>query len=211
MKRTLTVAAFAAVMAVAPVALAQMNTRTDGGDPRGTPRMSTGSGLPSESPQVESMERGTTDIDRLSPGTRSGSSGGMGDGTMGSGAMGSGPMGSGMGSSMDRTTGPQSGRAGTAPGMGGGMGSGMGGGMDGGGRVMMQVDRSDMAERRGRGQNTMELMQTSLLNNFSAAGFRAVRDFRKEGDRYVASAMDQNGNWVTVQMDPSTGAISTAR
>ncbi|HYH18786.1 MAG TPA: PepSY domain-containing protein [Azospirillum sp.] len=190
MKRTLSVAAFAAVMAVAPIAMAQMNTRTDGGDPRGIPRMSTGSGLPSESPQVESMERGTTDIDRLSPGTRSGASGG-GMGTMGSGAGTSGA-----------TTTPQTGRVVTSPGMGSGMG---------GGGVMMQVDRSDLAERRGRGQNNMELMQTSLLNSFSAAGFRAVRDFRKDGDRYVANAMDQNGNWVTVQMDPSTGAISSAR
>jgi hypothetical protein len=184
MKRTLSVAAFAAVMAVAPIALAQMNTRTDGGDPRGTPRMSTGSGLPSESPQVESMERGTTDLDRLSPGTRSGSSGG----SMGSGA---GTYGS--------TASPPSTRMGASSGMGST------------GGVTMQVDRSDLADRRGRGQNNMELMQTSLLNSFSAAGFRAVRDFRKDGDRYVATAMDQSGTWVTVQMDPSTGAITSAR
>jgi len=186
MKRTLTVAAFAAVMAVAPIAMAQMNTRTDGGDPRGTPRMSTGSGLPSENPAVESMERGTTNIDRLSPGTRTPS--GTAGSTYGSSTYGS-------------TTSPQSGPVVTSPGMGSGVGSG----------TMMQVDRSELADRRGRGQNNMELMQTSLLNSFSAAGFRAVRDFRKDGDRYVATAMDQTGNWVTVQMDPSTGAISSAR
>ncbi|HYD65055.1 hypothetical protein [Azospirillum sp.] len=191
MKRTLTVAAFAAVMAVAPIAMAQMNTRTDGGDPRGTPRMSTGSGLPSENPAVESMERGTTNIDRLSPGTRTPS--GTAGGTYGSSTYGS-------------TTSPQSGPVVTSPGMGSGMGSGTAGS-----GVMMQVDRSELSDRRGRGQNNMELMQTSLLNSFSAAGFRAVRDFRKDGDRYVATAMDQTGNWVTVQMDPSTGAISSAR
>lgn len=193
MKRTFPVAAFVAVMAVAPIAMAQLNTRTDGGDPRGTPRMSTGSGLPSENPAVESMERGTTNIDRLSPGTRTP------DGTAGS-TYGTNTYDSG---TYGGTTSPQSGRVVTSP--------GMGSGAAGSGGVMMQVDRSELTDRRGRGQNNMELMQTSLLNSFSAAGFRAVRDFRKDGDRYVATAMDQTGNWVTVQMDPSTGAISSAR
>ncbi|PWC37602.1 PepSY domain-containing protein [Azospirillum sp. TSO35-2] len=65
--------------------------------------------------------------------------------------------------------------------------------------------------RRGRGQKPLELQQTTLLNQLSAAGYSAVRDFRKDGDRYVASAMDQKGQWSTVVLDPHTGSIAPRR
>lgn len=59
-----------------------------------------------------------------------------------------------------------------------------------------------IAARRGPGQKPVELQQTTLLNQLSAAGYVTVRDFRKDGDRYVASAMDGQGRWTTVVLDP---------
>lgn len=70
------------------------------------------------------------------------------------------------------------------------------------------VDRGDIATRRGRGQNDLELSQTSLLNQFSAAGYTMVRDFRKDGDRYVAQAQDHDGRWASVELNPRSGTIT---
>ncbi|CBS86910.1 hypothetical protein [Azospirillum lipoferum] len=67
---------------------------------------------------------------------------------------------------------------------------------------------SDMRARRVPGQKPVELQQTTLLNQLSAAGFVSVRDFRKDGDRYVASAMDRQGQWTTVVLDPHTAATT---
>lgn len=66
----------------------------------------------------------------------------------------------------------------------------------------------DLSSRRGRGQNDLELSQTTLLNQFSAAGYSMVRDFRKTGDRYVAQAQDKDGRWSTVELDPRSGTIT---
>jgi len=70
------------------------------------------------------------------------------------------------------------------------------------------VNGSDISSRRGRGQNDLELSQTSLLNQFSAAGYTMVRDFRKDGDRYTAQAQDRNGRWTSVELDPRTSTIT---
>ncbi len=70
------------------------------------------------------------------------------------------------------------------------------------------VTASDIASRRGRGQNDLELSQTSVLNQFSAAGYTTVRDFHKEGDRYVAQAQDPSGRWANVQLDPHSGTVT---
>lgn len=70
------------------------------------------------------------------------------------------------------------------------------------------VDRADIATRRGRGQNDLELSQTSLLNQFSAAGYTMVRDFRKDGAGYVAQARDRDGRWASVELNPRSGAIT---
>jgi hypothetical protein len=69
---------------------------------------------------------------------------------------------------------------------------------------------SDLAGRRGRGQKPIELQQTTLLNQLSAAGYVSVRDFRKEGDRYVASAMTPQGQWTTVVLDPRNSSTTPA-
>ena len=61
---------------------------------------------------------------------------------------------------------------------------------------------SDISARRVPGQKPVELQQTTLLNQLSAAGYVSVRDFRKDGDRYVARAMDRQGQWTTVVLDP---------
>ncbi|MBK1841576.1 hypothetical protein JHL17_29665 [Azospirillum sp. YIM B02556] len=58
------------------------------------------------------------------------------------------------------------------------------------------------AARRGSGQKPIELQQTTLLNQLSAAGYVSVRDFRKDGQRYVASALTRQGEWTTVVLDP---------
>ncbi|WP_376959464.1 hypothetical protein ABNQ39_05900 [Azospirillum sp. A26] len=70
---------------------------------------------------------------------------------------------------------------------------------------------SDLAGRRGRGQKPIELQQTTLLNQLSAAGYVSVRDFRKEGDRYVANAMTPQGQWTTVVLDPRNSSTTPAR
>jgi len=67
---------------------------------------------------------------------------------------------------------------------------------------------SDLAGRRGRGQKPIELQQTTLLNQLSAAGYVSVRDFRKEGDRYVANAMTPQGQWTTVVLDPRNSSTT---
>ncbi len=111
------------------------------------------------------------------------------------------------------TTGTVVAPAGTA-GSTGTMGStgsmGTTGDTQGGRQVLMNVD-PNVQGRAGRGQNRTELMQTSLLNYFSAAGFTSVRDFRKQGQNYVAEAQDQNGRWSTVELDPRTGTIASVR
>lgn len=61
---------------------------------------------------------------------------------------------------------------------------------------------SNIASRRVPSQKPVELQQTTLLNQLSAAGYVSVRDFRRDGDRYVASAMDRQGQWTTVVLDP---------
>ncbi|MBY6261650.1 hypothetical protein EI613_06850 [Azospirillum sp. 412522] len=69
---------------------------------------------------------------------------------------------------------------------------------------------SDLTGRRGRGQKPIELQQTTLLNQLSAAGYVSVRDFRKEGDRYVANAMTPQGQWTTVVLDPRNSSATPA-
>jgi hypothetical protein len=78
-------------------------------------------------------------------------------------------------------------------------------------QVLMNVDRTDATQRRGTGQRNKELMQTTMLNQFAAAGFTSVRDFRKQGDNYIAEAQNQDGTWTTVELNPSTGTISALR
>ena len=103
-----------------------------------------------------------------------------------------------------------SGTAGSTGTMGSTGSMGTTGDMQGNRQVLMNVD-PNVQERAGRGQNKTELMQTSLLNYFSAAGFTSVRDFRKQGQNYVAEAQDQNGRWSTVELDPRTGTIASIR
>lgn len=105
----------------------------------------------------------------------------MTPGTMSPGAMSPGTMSPGMGT----------------PGMG----------MAGGGRQVLTTV-PPVEERRERGQRPNEQMQTLLLNSFSGAGYVAVRDFRKDGERYMAQAQDQFGNWTMIELDPRTGSIS---
>lgn len=113
---------------------------------------------------------------------------------------------------MDATGMPQ-GTYGSTGGMDQGMmGSGSSGAGGQTGRVMMDVrDDNSLQSRRGRGQNMTELTQTSLLNSFSSAGFMGVRNFHKDGDRYLAEAQQRDGSWAMVEMDPRTGTIRSIR
>ena len=206
MRRTLLLAAATAALMAAPVQ-AQI-TDTDAGKSWGTPHRSTSSGLPSESPQVESLERN--------------------DARVYGGAMGS-------GSAVDSTSSVQGGRIVTQSGQPGdpswarqnnppagsygsttqmdtyssgstgytGNASGMGSGS--------MAGSADITARRGRGQNDLELTQTWLLNELSAQGYTAVRDFRKSGENYLANVQDPQGRWMTVELDPRTRSITPVR
>lgn len=199
MKTKLMLAAVAATLATAPVALAQTS-----GNPSPDTRYerSTSSGLPSTSPQVESLPgfqsdpwsdgraNGATSTWSSQP--RAARSGSTGSSMSGSSMSGSGMSGS-TGASTDR------GYTGS---------SSTGAAASNRRSVTDSVTSSQVQSRRGRGQNDMELKQTSLLNQFSAAGWAAVRDFRKDGNRYVAEAQDRSGRWSTVELDPTTGTIT---
>lgn len=201
MNAKLVLAVAATTLAIAPAALAQTTTYENDASRAGYERSSP-SGLPNTSPQVRSLPGAEPDpwtdrpagstMDNRTWNDRSMSGGSAGtagtSGTMGTtGTSGStGAMGTT--GTMDTTGTTQGGR-----------------------QVLMNVDRSDTQARSDRGQNSLELMQTSLLNYFSAAGFTAVRDFRKQGESYVAEAQDQNGRWTTVEMDPRTGTIAAVR
>lgn len=228
MKRTLLLAAATMALMAAP-AQAQL-TDTDAGKSLSTPHRSSASGLPTDSPQVDTMQRGDSRVySGSSSGTRSGNA--VGNDRMDSRSTTS-TVGSG--SVVDTTSSVQGGRVQTQSGQPNdpswarqnnppvgtygsttrtdtynsgstgytGSTSGMGSG---------SMSRDDITARRGRGQNDLELSQTSLLNEFSAQGFTAVRDFRKNGQNYVANVQDQQGRWMTVEMDPRTGVITPVR
>lgn len=79
-------------------------------------------------------------------------------------------------------------------------------------RVMIDVrNDASIRERRGRGQTMTELTQTSLLNSFSSAGFMGVRNFHKDGGRYLAEAQQRDGSWTMVELDAATGTIRSVR
>lgn len=164
MTRTLLLATAAAALLAAPVQ-AQMRTDTDAGKSWNVPHSSSASGLPTDSPQVESLYNRTGNTGPYSGGSTTTT-------TTSSGSTGYTSSGAASGSVMSR---------------------------------------DDITARRGRGQNDLELTQTSLLNEFSAQGYTAVRDFRKNGQNYTANVQDQQGRWMTVEIDPRTRAISPVR
>lgn len=207
MKRTLLLAAATVALMAAPVQ-AQMRTDTDAGKSWSTPHRSSSSGLPTESPQVESLNRDDNRVYSGSSTTTSSTTGGPVGGTI-----------------MDNSTSPQGGRVTTQSGQPGDpalsrsqtrtttdtYGSGSTGNAAAGTASGSMMGGDDINTRRGRGQNDLELTQTSLLNEFSAQGFTAVRDFRKNGQNYVANVQDQQGRWMTVELDPRTRAITPVR
>ncbi|HYE51985.1 MAG TPA: hypothetical protein VEB20_20490 [Azospirillaceae bacterium] len=78
--------------------------------------------------------------------------------------------------------------------------------------VLAEIDKpTDLGERKGPAQRELALMQTTLLNRFSQLGFSDVREFRREGESYVAEAQTAEGQWVTVVMDPASGTIVARR
>ncbi|OYD84585.1 hypothetical protein [Azospirillum brasilense] len=212
MNAKLSLAVLAATLAAAPAAMAQTYQNNA---PQVPYERSSPSGLPTTSPQVESLpgERADPWSDRTQnrmPDGRmpdrvtSGSTGStVGAGTAGTyGSTGSYGAPGTYGSTGTMNSMPNSGAMGTT-------GSATGT-MQGNRQVIMNVDPST-AQRAERGQNRKELMQTSLLNYFSAAGFTSVRDFRKQGENYVAEAQSANGTWSTVLLDTKTGTISEMR
>lgn len=212
MNAKLSLAVLAATLAAAPAAMAQTYQNNA---PQVPYERSSPSGLPTTSPQVESLpgERADPWSDRTQnrmPDGRmpdrvtSGSTGStVGAGTAGTyGSTGSYGAPGAYGSTGTMNSMPNSGAMGTT-------GSATGT-MQGNRQVIMNVDPST-AQRAERGQNRKELMQTSLLNYFSAAGFTSVRDFRKQGENYVAEAQSANGTWSTVLLDTKTGTISEMR
>ncbi len=208
MNAKLSLAVLAAAVAGAPAVMAQ----SYGNNAPPVPyERSSPSGLPTTSPQVESLpgqqinpwEERTQN--RMPDRATSGSSGASGAaGTYGStGTYGApGTYGSTGSTGTMNNSMPNSGTMGTT-------GSATGS-MQGNRQVIMQVDPS-MLPRNVPGNSRTALMQTALLNYFSAAGFTAVRDFRKQGENYVAEAQSANGTWSTVLLDANTGTISEIR
>jgi hypothetical protein len=206
MTRTLLLAAATVALMAAPVqAQMQPSTGSDAGKSWNTPHRSSESGLPTESPQVDSLNR-------ADPRVYSGSSSTTRTTTTG-------------GTVIDNTSSNQGGRVTTQSGQPGDRtlsrsqtrtttdtyGSGSTGAPAAGTASGSMMSRDDINTRRGRGQNDLELTQTSLLNEFSAQGYTAVRDFRKNGQNYVANVQDPQGRWMTVELDPRTRAITPVR
>ncbi|PWC53946.1 hypothetical protein [Azospirillum sp. TSO22-1] len=191
MTRTLLLATAAAALIAAPVQA--QTTGSDAGTSWSTPHRSSASGLPTESPQVESIHNDNTYGTGVGNRAASGSS--TTTAPAGRVTTQSGQPGGTAGWSRSQPT--------TSSGSTGYSTSGTGSGS--------AVSRDDITSRRGRGQNDLELKQTSLLNEFSAQGYTAVRDFRKNGQNYMANVQDQQGQWMTVEIDPRTRAISPVR
>lgn len=111
----------------------------------------------------------------------------------------------------------QPGQQGRAPDLSDPAAPGTGTGLDaaqapatGGTEVLVEIDEVDDA-RLGPAQRRLSVMQTTLLNRFSQLGFSDVREFRREGETYVAEAVDGDGQEVTVVLDPASGTIVARR
>ncbi|WP_175426392.1 hypothetical protein [Azospirillum brasilense] len=213
MNAKLSLAVLAATLAAAPAAMAQTYQNNA---PQVPYERSSPSGLPTTSPQVESLPNERAEPwndqtrnrmpdgrmpDRVTSGSAESTVGAGTAGTYGSTGTYGAPGTYGSTGNMNNSM-PNSGAMGTT-------GSATGT-MQGNRQVIMNVD-PNTARRAERGQNRKELMQTSLLNYFSAAGFTSVRDFRKQGENYVAEAQSANGTWSTVLLDANTGTISEIR
>lgn len=212
MTRTLLLATAAAALIAAPVQ-AQMRTGSDAGESWTTPHRSSASGLPTDSPQVESLYNDNA------YNNGAGNNGAGNRAVSGSSTTTTRSTTTGSGTVMDNTTSTPAGRVTTQSGQPAAgwsrsqttTSSGSTGYSTSGTGSGSAVSRDDITARRGRGQNDLELTQTSLLNEFSAQGYTAVRDFRKNGQNYMANVQDQQGRWMTVEIDPRTRAISPAR
>ena len=71
--------------------------------------------------------------------------------------------------------------------------------------VLAHVDASTIAKESK--QTKREMTATALLNRFSQLGFAGVREFRRDGDHYVAEAQTMDGKWVNVTIDPTNGDV----
>ncbi|MFC5359772.1 hypothetical protein [Azospirillum himalayense] len=217
MNAKLSLAVLAATLAAAPAAMAQTYPNNE---PQVPYERSSPSGLPTNSPQVESLPGERTDPwsnqtqnrmpdgrmpDRVTSGSAESTVGAGTAGTYGSTGTYGAPGTYGSTGTMNNSM-PNSGAMGTTGSATGTMPNTM----QGNRQVIMNVD-PNTAQRAERGQNRKELMQTSLLNYLSAAGFTSVRDFRKQGENYVAEAQSANGTWSTVLLDTNTGTISEMR
>ncbi|KAA1058585.1 hypothetical protein [Azospirillum argentinense] len=217
MNAKLSLAVLAATLAAAPAAMAQTYQNNA---PQVPYERSSPSGLPTTSPQVESLPNERAEPwndqtrnrmpdgrmpDRVTSGSAESTVGAGTAGTYGSTGTYAAPGTYGSTGSMNNSM-PNSGAMGTTGSATGTMPNTM----QGNRQVIMNVD-PNTAQRAERGQNRKELMQTSLLNYFSAAGFTSVRDFRKQGENYVAEAQSANGTWSTVLLDAKTGTISEIR
>ena len=75
-------------------------------------------------------------------------------------------------------------------------------GSSSGTQLSVEQERPDIADRKGKDQREMELVQTSLLNRFGGMGFAEMRNFRKIGENYAAEVRTVEGVWVNVLSTP---------
>lgn len=80
-------------------------------------------------------------------------------------------------------------------------------------RVVARLDGVPNLDRRtGSSQTQLELRQTALLNTLASLDrVEAVRNLRRDGERYYADALTSGGGWLTVEMDPYAGTITAVR
>lgn len=77
------------------------------------------------------------------------------------------------------------------------------------GEIIARVDPAtlDLSDRRGPGQRSIELIQTTLLNTLGGFGFSGAGQVRKQGETYLAEVETPRGEWFTVELDPHAGTI----
>jgi hypothetical protein len=70
---------------------------------------------------------------------------------------------------------------------------------------------NDVPMRSGAASLEDEAARTALLNRFGGLGFSALESFRRMGAGYEADVRTINGERMTVDIDPRSGAVTTRR
>ena len=72
-------------------------------------------------------------------------------------------------------------------------------------QVLAEVNPNDVS---GSERQKNAVVSTQLLNRFNTLGFAEFKEFSREGSGYKTEARTNDGNWVTVMIDPEEGTIT---